>query len=109
MSSVDGGSVIRVKAEKGDYDNKAGKLSLSGGVTVSHDSGYEMHLQDVKVDVATRHAATQNPVSAQGPAGALQAQNMDVSDSGDLVVFGGPAFLTLQNLKPKLPVKKGRG
>lgn len=107
--ALEGGSMIRVQAEKGDYDNKAGKLSLSGGVTVSHDSGYEMHLQDVKVDVATRHAATQNPVSAQGPGGALQAQNMDVSDSGDLVVFGGPAFLTLQNLKPKLPAKKGRG
>lgn len=107
--ALDGGSMIRVQAEKGDYDNKSQKLSLSGGVTVSHDSGYEMHLQDVAVDVSTRHAATQNPVSAQGPGGTLQAQNMDVSDSGDLVVFGGPAFMTLQNLKPKLPAKKGRG
>ncbi|MDI1228511.1 MAG: LPS export ABC transporter periplasmic protein LptC [bacterium] len=107
MALDDGGS-ITVHAEKGDYDNNSKKLSLSGGVTLYHDSGYEMHLQDVAIDVATRHAVTQNPVRAQGPAGELQAQNMDISDEGDLVVFGGPAFLTLQpGVKP--PVKKGRG
>ena len=107
--ALDGGSSITVHAEKGDYDNKSQKLSLAGGVTVYHDSGYEMHLQDVSVDVATRHAVTQNPVRAQGPAGELQAQNMDVSEGGDLIVFGGPAFLTLQRLKATLPTKKGRG
>ncbi len=105
---LDGGTWVTVHADKGDYDNKSQKLSLTGGVTLSHDSGYEMHLQDVAVDVATRHAVTQNPVRAQGPAGELQAQNMDISDEGDLVVFGGPAFLTLQPSAAKLP-KKGRG
>ncbi|HYD18217.1 MAG TPA: LPS export ABC transporter periplasmic protein LptC [Patescibacteria group bacterium] len=105
---LEGGNWVAVHAKNGDYDNKAGKLSLSGGVTVYHDSGYEMHLANIAVDMETRHAVTTEPVTAQGPAGELKAQNMDVVNEGELVVFGGPVFLTLYGMKAK-PPKKVRG
>jgi len=103
---LEGGSWLAVHAEKGRFDNKASKLFLTGGVTAYHDSGYEMHLQDISVDVAARAAASLSPVSAQGPVGELHAKNIAVTDGGQLVVFGGPAQLTLHRLKVK-PEKKG--
>ena len=93
--------VLTVHADKGRYDNKASKLFLTGGVTAYHESGYEIHLQDISVDIATRAAASLLPVTAQGPVGELRAQNIAVTDQGMLVVFGGPAQMTLHRLKAK--------
>lgn len=103
--ALDGGSALTVHADKGRYDNKASKLFLTGGVTAYHDSGYEIHLQDISVDIATRAAASLLPVTAQGPVGELRAQNIAVTDQGMLVVFGGPAQMTLHRLKVKPPKK----
>ena len=103
--ALDGGSSLTVHANKGRYDNKASKLFLTGGVTAYHDSGYEIHLQDISVDITTRAAASLLPVTVQGPVGELRAQNIAVTDQGMLVVFGGPAQMTLTRLKAKPPKK----
>lgn len=105
--ALEGGSWLAVHSMKGRFDNKESKLFLSGGVTAYHDSGYEMHLQDIAVDVKTRSAASLAPVSLQGPAGELHAQNIAVTDGGQLVVFGGPAQVTLHRLKVKPERKPG--
>jgi lipopolysaccharide export system protein LptC len=105
--ALEGGSWLAVHAAKGRFDNKASKLFLSGGVTAYHDSGYEMHLQDLSVDVKARAAASLSPVSLQGPAGELRAQNIAVTGGGELVVFGGPAQVTLHRLKVKPERKPG--
>lgn len=98
------GGWISARAAKGRFDNKASKLFLSGGVAVFHDSGYEMHLQDVAIDLVSRHAVSRNPVKGQGPLGTLEAANVDILRQGELVVFGGPAKLTL-----RVAAKKDRG
>jgi lipopolysaccharide export system protein LptC len=96
--ALEDGSWISLQAADGIYNNSASTLHLSGGVVLFHDSGYEMHMKDVDVDVKTRHAKTDSPVQGQGPAGAIDAQNLEISQGGDLIVFGGPLRLTLWNL-----------
>jgi hypothetical protein len=74
-----------------------------------HDSGYEMHLKDVRIDIKTHHAQTDLPVQGQGPAGGIDAQNLEITDGGDLIIFGGPVRLTLWNLHGTGDVKEKRG
>ena len=94
---------IKLEAAKGFYDNTAGKLKLSEGVKISHSSGYEISLQDADVDIRARHAITLSPVKATGPIGDITAQNLEVTQSGDLLIFGGPALLTIRQLHGKVP------
>lgn len=91
---------LALKAESGSFDHAAGKLSLTGSVTAFHDSGYEITLQDISVDLKQKTAATSLPVRAQGPLGSIAAKGMTVSSQGDRIVFGGPVILKIFNFSP---------
>ncbi len=96
---------VAVKAKNGSFDHKAERLTLKDDVTVFHDSGYEMHAQDLQINLKQKTAVTGLPVNAQGPMGTITAASLSVEDQGDLIVFGGPATLTFF----KLSFKKERG
>lgn len=99
--ALDNNQWLAIHAEKGLYDNEAGSLYLSDGVTLFHDAGYELHLQDVNVALKTRTATSDKPVAAQGPAALLKASGMRIENGADLIVFNGPAHLTLHGIKTK--------
>jgi lipopolysaccharide export system protein LptC len=88
-------SWLAVESQSGLYDNAAKKLILSEGVKVFHDSGNEMHFQDVTIDLATNDATTAHAVSAQGPLGTLSAGGMTVSEQGNKILFTGPVAMKL--------------
>lgn len=96
---------LAVKSSSGVFDHKNDTLNLKDDVTIFHDSGYELHCQVLQVDLKKKTAYTALPVQAQGPIGTIAAQNMSVLDQGDLIIFGGPATLTLFSLSGG----KGRG
>ncbi len=106
---MDDGSWLAAKAAEGLFNNTTNNLYLSGGVIFFHDSGYEMHLKDVRIDIKTHHAQTDYPVQGQGPAGGIDAQNLEITDGGDLIIFGGPVRLTLWNLHGTGGGKEKRG
>jgi lipopolysaccharide export system protein LptC len=106
---MDDGTWLAAKSAKGLFNNSDNSLYLSGGVIFFHDSGYEMHMTDVHIDIKTRHAQTDLPVQGQGPAGGINAQNLEITDGGDLIIFGGPAHLTLWNLHGTGETKEKRG
>lgn len=96
---------VAVKAKAGAFDIKSALLNLKDSVTVFHDSGYEIYLQSLDIDLKKKTALSTLPVRAQGPMGSITAQNMSVENQGDLIVFGGPATLTILKLSPR----KARG
>jgi lipopolysaccharide export system protein LptC len=98
---MDDKSWIAVEAAAGTFNNTAQVLFLSDGVKIFHDSGYELHLKDVTVDLKTRHAQTHYPVDGQGPQAGISAQDLEVTDEGAMVIFGGPVKLTLWNISGK--------
>jgi lipopolysaccharide export system protein LptC len=98
-------SWLAAKADGGALDHLAETLTLAGNVRIFHDSGYELKLQEIVIDLRQQTAEAAAPVTAQGPAGTLTAQSMTVRERGGLVVFGGPAKLTLYALSGG----KGRG
>lgn len=89
---------VAVKAKGGAFDRKTETLALKEGVTVYHDSGYEIHLQDLTIHLKQQTARTDQPVEAQGPLGAIVAANMSVENQAERIVFGGPVRLTFYRL-----------
>ena len=94
-------SVVSAKSKNGSFDRQTDTLILKDDVTVFNDGGYEMLLQDIVINLKEKIATTSRAVRVQGPMGALTAQSMDVKDQGDLIVFNGPALLTIFHLSPR--------
>lgn len=87
-------SWIAVKGKTGSLDHKTDILRLNDDVTIFHDGGYEMHLRDIELNLKDKSAQTAQPVKAQGPVGTIAAQGMTVKDTGNKVIFAGPAVVT---------------
>ncbi|MDE1152853.1 MAG: LPS export ABC transporter periplasmic protein LptC [Micavibrio sp.] len=105
--ALDANGWLKVAAKDGLYDNGAGALQLTNGVKITHSSGYEMSLQNVDIDMQNQHAISRNPVTVTGPSGDIAAQGLEVTDDGNLVIFAGPAKMTLRNLKAPAPKAPG--
>lgn len=95
ITTPEGGWLI-ASANTGAYNNAASTLSLEGDVAVFHDLGYEVHLQKISIDIKKNQANSPLPVTAQGPAGRLEAQGLLLLDQGQRIVFTGPAKLVLR-------------
>ena len=96
---------LAAQAKTGTFDRNLAMLDLKDDVSIFHDSGYELHAQDLRIYLKLKTARTSSPVQAQGPIGTLAAKSLDVLDQGDLIIFGGPATLTFFTL----PGVKRRG
>lgn len=94
-------SWIAVHADKGAYNMESAVLNLAGNVRLFHDEGYEILTDQAQVDIRARTLRSDAPVQGQGPVGSLRARSMQMTDGGNLIVFGGPATLTLHGLKGK--------
>ena len=95
---------LAAQAKTGTFDHATDVLDLKDDVAVFHDSGYELHTQESRIYLKNKMARSPSPVQGQGPAGTLAAKDLSVLDQGNLVIFGGPATLTLFTLPGK-----GRG
>lgn len=89
---------ISVAAQSGKYDYKQENLVLSGGVTITHGIQHKLHLEDISLDLKAETAHSDHSVRIESDFGTMQAVNMDVSDEGDLIVFGGPLTMTIHKL-----------
>lgn len=93
--TLEQGSWVILQAEAGLFHRDRRMLDLTGDVAVFHDSGYEVRTDAAEVDLRAGTARGDQPVSAQGPAGTLDAVGFSLTDRGDVVVFTGPARMLL--------------
>lgn len=89
------GSWVALTANDGRFEAKTNTLHLTGDVNLFHDQGYEFTTTAAQVDLVTSTASGVEPVDGQGPFGVLNAEGFRVFDSGDRVLFLGPARLTV--------------
>jgi lipopolysaccharide export system protein LptC len=94
------GQWIAAHATKGTYNTEASVISLSGGVNIFHDSGYEMITPAVDINLKTQEAETKGTVSLRGPEGKLTAVSMKIEQGGNMIIFTGPAK-ALINIKSR--------
>lgn len=89
------GTWIALEADEGLYMQEAQKIDLTGHVRVFQDDGYEMKGSHMLIDVKVQRVTSPEPVSGHGPIGELQAIRMAGNGETGVLVFYGPATLTL--------------
>lgn len=90
------GQHVTIRSIAGVYNTRSEVLKLNDHVVVNSTSGYEGHLSEATVDVATGNLVSDSPVQIRLPHdGLLTANRLKVESNGDLIVFGGGVEVTL--------------
>lgn len=89
-------------ARSGVYEQEIGKLFLNKAVRLDHSSGYSLQSDELRVDLKTGQAFSDQPVHVEGNMGTIDALGMEADNPKGLLVFKGPATLILVEAGEKL-------
>jgi lipopolysaccharide export system protein LptC len=82
-------STTWVSAARGIYDSVHDKMSLEGDIRIKSSSGYDIWLRTARIDFTTGGLVSEEPVKVILDGGTIDANQLDVSDNGHKVSFGG--------------------
>jgi lipopolysaccharide export system protein LptC len=80
-------SVVDVTAQSGIYDIKTEMMSLRQNVVLKSSSGLEVRLSEALVDTRAGNVTSEAPVEVHMPQGTINANRLEVVDSGDEIRF----------------------
>jgi lipopolysaccharide export system protein LptC len=100
-------ATLRLEAATGVYDTKSDLVHLKDNIVLSSSGGYTGHLEEARVDVKKGEITSDQPVVVEMLNGTLDANNLVVTNSGDVVTFGGGVVLNL--LPGALSPRGGKG
>jgi lipopolysaccharide export system protein LptC len=89
------GTWLALQAATGRYDRDAETLDLSGGVSLYHDKGIELHTPSARVDLRAARAQGDEPVTSQGPFGYLESEGFRVERRGERIYFMGRSRMVI--------------
>jgi lipopolysaccharide export system protein LptC len=78
---------ITISAESGFYTVKADQLRLVDNILVKSSLDYEARLQEAVVDMKKGTIVSERRVATRFPKGTIEANHLNVSDGGSVVVF----------------------
>ncbi|MFO1058363.1 MAG: LPS export ABC transporter periplasmic protein LptC [Dongiaceae bacterium] len=93
--TMESGEWLALTAASGRYQRRANSLDLAGGVTIFHDKGFTFQAATLHVNLTDRTADSREAVQGQGPSGELTATSFRMIEGGNVLLFGGPAHITL--------------
>ena len=82
-------STTWVSAARGIYDRQHDKMTLDGGIRIKSSTGYDIWLRTARIDFTTGGLVSDEPVRVILDGGTIAAKQLDVSDNGHKVSFGG--------------------
>jgi lipopolysaccharide export system protein LptC len=85
--------LAQITAERGSFDLKREQLNVSGVIELTRSDGYRFIAQDVRVDMKTRTAASDQPVEGDGPFGHFRAGSFRINLDDTSLVFSKQASL----------------
>ncbi len=88
-------SVMVLSAKNGVYDTKSELLTLGQEIKLTSSGGFEGRLSEAVVDVRKGKIASEKPVAVKMLNGTLNANRLEVTDSGDVIRFGGGVSMNL--------------
>jgi lipopolysaccharide export system protein LptC len=96
---------MELSALTGIYDTKGETLKLDKDILLSSSTGYEGRLSEATVDIRKGHVLSEHPVQVKMLQGTLNANRLEIIDSGELVRFGGGVDMQLMLNQPPAPAK----
>ncbi|BAT59781.1 lipopolysaccharide-assembly, LptC-related [Variibacter gotjawalensis] len=100
------GNSVDVRAAAGLYDTKAETVAMQDDVYVVSSSGTEIRLKEAMIDMRKGHVLSQRPVEVMLTNGRINAQGLEVSESGAVMNFTGGVAVEMNNAVP-LAVSEG--
>jgi lipopolysaccharide export system protein LptC len=94
-STLNDGTLVKISADKGQYQQKAQKLLLEGNVTLGQSGEYEFRTEKLLLYLKYREAWSDAKVTGKGPAGTLEASGLHATGENNLLIFTGPVKLVL--------------
>ena len=88
-------STVRLSALKGIYDSKGETLKLDRDIVLNSSSGYEGRLSEATVDIRKGNVLSEHPVELEMLQGTLNANRLQIFDSGDRILFDNGVRMTL--------------
>ena len=92
---MDDSSKVAIASNAGIYDLKADVLTLTDDVHLVSSTGYEVRLSRALINVHKGDVVSEKPVWVKLLNGFINAERLEISDSGGLIRFGGGVTMTL--------------
>jgi len=88
-------STMEMSATAGIYDSNAETLKLDQNIVLSSSTGYRGRMSEAMIDIRKGYVLSERPVEVEMLQGTLNANRLEIVDSGDLVRFDGGVNMTL--------------
>jgi len=89
------GDKITMQAALGSYEQKTQKLFLQDNIKITHQSGYILTAQELRIDMEGRNAFSDKAVEITGASGKVTAAGLEAKMDEGVLIFKGPAKLIL--------------
>ena len=101
-------STVQISAAAGLYDNKSEVLNLERDIMLISSAGYTSRLSEATVDIRKGNVVSKHSVEVEMLQGNLNANGLEIVDSGALVRFDGGVNMTVMLNGTALPPAKTR-
>ena len=98
-------SSMELRAVTGIYDAKGEMLKLDRNIELNSSTGYQGRLREALIDIRKGNVVSEQPVEVKMLQGTLNANRLDILDSGDIVRFHGGVVMDMK-LNPSPPQEK---
>jgi lipopolysaccharide export system protein LptC len=88
-------SRVTLTAVDGVYDTKADLLTLGQEILIMSTAGYQGRLTEAQVEVKKGRIVSEKPVQLKMPQGTLDANRMEVTETGAVIRFEGGVVMML--------------
>ncbi len=86
---------LNARAGEGTVDMTAQTMDLKGGIALFTDNGYELHTSIAAVDLRTNVVRGDQPMTGQGPMGAMRADTFQYDRNAGLLTLLGRVSMTM--------------
>jgi lipopolysaccharide export system protein LptC len=88
-------STLHMTAVEGVYNSKLETLRLDKNIELSSTTGYAGHLSEAMIDIRQGHVVSDHPVHVKLLQGTLDANRLEIINSGQVVRFDGGVNMTM--------------
>jgi lipopolysaccharide export system protein LptC len=99
-------AIFETVAKSGLYNSKTEQLTLSQNIVVTSNNGYKAVLSEAVVDIKSGTIVSEQPVEMTSSTWTINANRMEVGDSGQLMRFERGVSVTLL---PEVPAPRTTG
>jgi lipopolysaccharide export system protein LptC len=89
-------SMVNLTSTSGSYDMKTEMLTLIDKVHLVSSTGYEARLSEAVIDVHKGSVISEKPVWVKLTNGVINAKQLEVRDSGEVIRFSGGVTMVVQ-------------